>query len=188
MSRDRLQRDFFIQSADNLARALLGTLLARKVNGTVKRGRIVETEAYLRAQDKAAHSYGNKKTDRTKAMFYRGGHVYVYFVYGMHWLFNISAGEGGNPEAVLIRALEPDEPETGTQTDGPAKLCRWLAIDGELYGADVAVSEYIWLEEGRRPEKNEVTTTSRIGVPYAEEWAETPLRFYITNNSCVSKI
>ncbi len=183
----RLPRRFYQRDAAELARALLGMYLVRHMNGKRRSGMVVETEAYLGARDKAAHTYNNKKTERTKAMFYEAGFVYTYFIYGMHWMFNVSANRKDNPEAVLIRAIEPEHGDC-TQTNGPAKLCRWLDIIGALYGEDLTTSDCIWLEDrGVEIYDEAIVETGRVGVQYAEEWAETPLRYYISNNPCVSR-
>ena len=101
----RLDQEFYDQHCKDLANALLGTLLVRKVDGQLLSGRIVETEAYLGTIDQAAHSYKGKRTSRNEAMFMKPGTCYVYSIYGIHNCVNISScGEGA---AVLIRALEP---------------------------------------------------------------------------------
>ena len=99
---------FSAETRRRWARALLGRKLVRRLgNGVVLSGRIVETEAYLGISDRAAHSFGDRRTQRTESMWLDGGHVYVYFTYGMHWLLNIVAEREGQPTACLIRALEP---------------------------------------------------------------------------------
>ena len=76
--------------------------------GAVLKGKIVETEAYLGLRDPSCHSFGGRHTDRTKVMYLPGGHIYVYFTYGMYYCFNIVTTKK-HPEAVLIRAIEPLE-------------------------------------------------------------------------------
>jgi DNA-3-methyladenine glycosylase len=104
-----LSREFFTCSAVVLARKLIGTILAHKYGGKTIKCKIVETEAYMGAIDSACHAYKNKKTERTKYMFKEGGHLYVFSIYGHTNCLNITASRDGNPEAVLIRAVEPLE-------------------------------------------------------------------------------
>ncbi|MEM8495780.1 MAG: DNA-3-methyladenine glycosylase, partial [Planctomycetota bacterium] len=130
----RLDRPFFRQDPVTVARRLLGQRLVHLVDGTRCAGLIVETEAYLGFEDKAAHSYGWRKTERTKTMFADGGTAYVFLNYGIHRLLNIVVAEIDQPQAVLLRALEPTEgleamrqrrPKAKRDTDlcsGPGKL------------------------------------------------------------------
>ena len=194
----RLDQKFFDQQCKELAVALLGTLLVRKVDGELLSGRIVETEAYLGIMDQAAHSYRGKRTSRNEAMFMKPGTCYVYSIYGIHHCVNISScGEGA---AVLIRALEPVDGVHKMRElrrnfagkdihlcKGPGNLCKALNITKEQNQQDLINSNEIWLEAGDTP-CEQVSSSSRIGVDYAGlEWATKPLRFYITNSLAVSK-
>ena len=148
--RTKLKRDFYTR-ADTLAvaRELPGKrLVVPAATGERVSGRIVEVEAYLGVEDKAAHSYGGRRTARTEPMFKIGGTVYVFFVYGMHHQFNVVAGPEGVPHAVLVRALEPEEgvelmtrrrPARSERelTSGPGKLCKALGIDRKIGRAHV---------------------------------------------------
>lgn len=182
---------FLEGAAPDAARALLGCILEREINGTTIRVKIVETEAYDET-DAASHSYKGK-TPRTDIMFGPAGHLYVYFTYGMHYCCNIVTGPEGNGAAVLIRAVEPLEgewvmqelrPRTGVElSNGPAKVCQALAINKDFNGHNLT----------RRPLKliiqpalkeDQITTTSRIGINQAKN---VPWRFYITGNTYVSK-
>ena len=166
-------------------------------------GRIVETEAYLGIPDRAAHSFGGRRTQRTESMWLDGGHVYVYFTYGMHWLLNIVAEREGKPTACLIRALEPlDGVEIMRRhrggkvtrnrlkdTDlcsGPAKLTQALRIDGKLDRLDLVNGKGLYLERGKPIPEGRIVTATRIGVAYAQQWAKKPLRFYVRDNPNVS--
>jgi DNA-3-methyladenine glycosylase len=200
-----LPRDFFARPPRALARALLGHLLVRVLpDGTRLAGRIVETEAYLGVADRAAHSFGARRTPRNEAMYAAPGTAYVYFTYGMHHCFNIVCGKVSEPVAVLIRALEPTEgldamrrlvradPRAGALVDaqlcaGPARLCRALGIDLRLNGAVLARGEGVFLERGAPFPKSAVRCTQRIGVGYAGEWARRPLRYLILGHPSVSK-
>ncbi|GAA3330117.1 hypothetical protein GCM10020331_081360 [Ectobacillus funiculus] len=93
----------------DVAKRLLGHRLVHVVDGKRRSGLIVETEAYKGPDDKAAHSYGGRRTERTEIMFGPPGHAYIYLIYGMYHCFNIITAPEGTPQGVLIRALEPDE-------------------------------------------------------------------------------
>jgi DNA-3-methyladenine glycosylase len=197
----RLERDFYAR-ADTLrvARELLGKRLVVPTPAGVRvSGRIVETEAYLGVEDRAAHSYGGRRTRRTETMYAEGGAVYVFFVYGMHHQFNVVAGPEGRPHAVLIRAVEPEEgielmrerrpvPKERELTNGPGKLCRALGIDLTFDGEDLTTSGRVWLEEtGQTYRPKQVATGPRIGVAYAAEDALKPWRFWVEGNVYVSR-
>lgn len=159
---------------------------------------IVETEAYLGREDKAAHSYNGKKTERNAAMFMPPGTAYVYSIYGMHCCFNISSR--GDGAAVLVRALEPvagtevmREKRKAAKKDkdlcsGPAKLCQAMSIDKSCNKVDLVSSNHLWVEPAASAiESADIVKSTRVGIDYAGEWAKKPLRFYIKGNSCVSK-
>ena len=176
-------------------------MLVRQLpSGALCRGRIVETEAYLGGEDKAAHSYNGKRTERNMATFMQPGTAYVYSIYGMHCCFNISSnGEGA---AVLVRALEPlqgaenmRERRKAAKKDkdlcsGPAKLCQAMGIDKSCNKVDLVSCDSLWVEPRATTtpiNDVDIVRSVRIGVDYAEEWAKKPLRFYIKGNPCVSK-
>ncbi|HXV63023.1 MAG TPA: DNA-3-methyladenine glycosylase [Vicinamibacteria bacterium] len=187
----RLGRRFYRRDPVTLARALLGQVLVRRTDdGARLSGRIVEVEAYLGAPDRAAHSYGGRRTPRNESMWLDGGHAYVYFVYGMHWCLNIVAEREGVPTACLIRGLEPLEgldemrPRRGGRQDselcsGPAKLTQALAIDRAFDGTDLVTSDELYLVRGNVVSPRRIERSPRIGVAYAGEWAAKPLRFVI---------
>ena len=201
----RLTRRFYRRDPVALAKALLGQVLVRSLDdGTRLAGRIVEVEAYLGAPDKAAHTYGGRRTARNESMYADGGHAYVYFTYGMHHCVNVVAQTAGVGTAVLLRALEPTE---GLETlrrhragkikaanlkdtdlcSGPAKLTQALAIDRVMDGVDLVTGEAFWVERGGRIAPHNIVTAKRIGVAYAGRWADEPLRFYIKGNPHVSR-
>jgi DNA-3-methyladenine glycosylase len=196
-----VERDFYTR-ADTLqvARELLGKrLVVPSAEGERVSGRVVETEAYLGAGDRAAHSYGGRRTRRTETMFGVGGTAYVFFVYGMHHQFNVVTGPEGLPHAVLVRAVEPEEgvelmrerrsvPKDKELTSGPGKLCRALGIDLSFDGEDLTTGGRVWLEEtGLRFKPEQVATGPRIGVAYAAEDALKPWRFWVKDNEYVSR-
>ena len=180
----RLPRDFYERPALVVARELLGKRMVRTEGEWFLTGRIVETEAYVGPEDRASHAYGGKLTKRNRAVYLPGGHAYVYLIYGLHWLLNVSARERGVPECVLIRALEPCSGET-TAANGPGKLCRWLRIDGTYSGEDLTVSRRLWIEEGEvLPPEAQIVATARIGIDYAGPvWSQKPWRYYLRGSS-----
>jgi DNA-3-methyladenine glycosylase len=195
-----LPREFYTRTnVLAIARQLLGTLLVVPApEGTRVSGIIVETEAYRGPQDRASHAYGGRRTNRTETMYQIGGTAYVYFVYGMYHQFNVVTNIHDIPHAVLIRALEPVEgielmrrrrqgQSDHNLTNGPGKLCIALGIDRTLDRADLRDNR-VWIEAGeRRIAPSAIAKGPRIGIDYAEEWAEKPWRFWIRNNPCVSR-
>ena len=195
----RLGQEFFNQQCKDLAIALLGTLLVRKVDEELVSGRIVETEAYLGVIDRAAHSYGGKRTSRNEAMFMKPGTCYVYSIYGIHHCVNISSsGEGA---AVLIRGLEPINGiekmrelrgnfvgKESHLCKGPGNLCKALDISKDQNKQDLTTSNEIWVEMYDNVSELQVTSSGRIGIDYAgPEWSTKPLRFHVTDSVAVSK-
>ncbi|MDT5269931.1 MAG: DNA-3-methyladenine glycosylase [Acidobacteriota bacterium] len=197
----RLERDFYTR-ADTLrvARELLGKrLVVPSETGARVSGRVVEVEAYLGVEDRAAHSYGGRRTRRTETMYAAGGTAYVFFVYGMHHQFNVVTGPAGQPHAVLVRAVEPEEgielmrerrpvSKERELTNGPGKLCRALGIDLTFDGEDLSKGRRVWLEEtGIKFKPEQVASGPRIGVAYAAEDALKPWRFWVKENEYVSR-
>ncbi len=199
MSSARLDRKFFSRPDTlRVARELLGTLLVVPTSdGQRISGMIVETEAYLGESDKAAHSFGGRRTARNEITYAEGGHAYVFFVYGMYYQLNLVTGMVEYPHVVLIRAVEPVEgidvmrerrgPMKDTNlTSGPGKLCIALGIDRGLNAADLE-GEQIWVETYRNFKKSEIASGPRVGIDYAEEFIEVPWRFWVEGNPYVSK-
>lgn len=186
-----------------MARELLGKCLVRRIGAVRIAGTIVETEAYCDSDepDLACHASANqgKPTPRTKVMFGAPGHAYVYFTYGMHWMFNVVTGEEGMANAVLIRALEPLEGIDRMAelrgrpfrelTNGPAKLAQALGIDKKLNGACLfAVDSVIWVEPGLELAHGDIAQGPRIGLGKTPEpWKSVPWRFWIEENKWVSR-
>jgi DNA-3-methyladenine glycosylase len=193
----RLTRRFYRRDPVTLAKALLGQILVRRLeDGRELAGRIVEVEAYLGIEDRAAHSFGGRRTARNASMWGDAGHAYVYFTYGMHWCVNVVADREEVPTACLIRALEPLEGieemrkrrrrESEVELcSGPAKLTQALRIDRALDGVDLVESGELYIVRGPRARRR-IRRSPRIGVAYAEEWARKPLRFYFEDNPHVS--
>lgn len=177
---------------DEAAVYLLGCEIERITpDGKKLRGRIVETESYHQ-EDPASHTFRGE-SNRTKAMFGPAGHAYIYFTYGMHWCFNVTAGPIGYGAGVLIRAIEPLEGLEVMQnnrgnaspaqlTNGPAKLAQALAISKELYGHNLRTPPLKIFQPEKRDFK--ITKTTRIGISQA---VDEVARFYITDNPWVSR-
>ena len=195
----KLQREFYTRpNVLTVARELLGKLLVvPAAAGQRVSGMIVEVEAYRGPEDRASHAYGGRRTRRTETMYGRGGVAYVYFVYGMYYQFNVVSGVADTPHAILVRALEPVEgielmrerrhlhPDHNL-TNGPGKLCIALGIDRALDAADL-LGERVWLEEYEPVSPRRIAKGPRIGIDYAEEWIDKPWRFWIKDNSYVSR-
>jgi DNA-3-methyladenine glycosylase len=194
----KLPREFYTRpNVLTVARELLGKLLVVPANGQRVSGKIVEVEAYRGPQDRAAHSYGGRRTRRTEPMYGIGGTAYVFFVYGMYFQFNVVTNAAETPHAVLIRAVEPVEGielmherrQVRTDrdlTNGPGKLCIALNIDRRLDRSDLLGQE-VWLEDAKSIPRSQILTGPRIGIDYAEEWKDKPWRFWIKNNPFVSR-
>lgn len=181
-----------------VARQLLGKTLCTNIDGVVTKGKIVETEAYSGNNDKACHANNQRKTKRNEVMFSAGGKAYVYLCYGIHHLVNVVSNKEGYADAVLIRAIEPlSGLETMLKrrkmkriekrlTSGPGVLSQALGITTRHYGMSLD-GNAIWIEEEATLDDKQITSTTRIGVEYAEEDALKPWRFYIKENSWVSR-
>jgi DNA-3-methyladenine glycosylase len=148
--------------------------------------RIVETEAYLGARDAAAHSFGGRRTARVEPMYAEGGHLYVYFVYGMHTCANVVTARAGRAEAVLLRAAQ-GPPDAPLLLSGPGKLGAALGLAVADSGRDlVGGGEFALFRKpsGRQPRIGE---SPRIGVDYAGEASAWPLRFFDLDAPAVSR-
>jgi DNA-3-methyladenine glycosylase len=200
MSRRRLlPRTFFLDDTISVARALLGCLLWRRLDdGAILAARIVETEAYLGANDSASHARRGLRSERNRSMYLEGGHAYVYFTYGMHWCLNVVTQENDLAEAVLLRAAEPVQgieemrrrrPKARKDSDlmsGPGKICMALDIDKRLDGESLR-GESLWLTAAAPPvAESEIAVSPRIGVENAGDAAAWPLRFFLRANRHVS--
>ena len=191
-----LPRAFYARETIDVAQDLVGQCLVRILDGMRLIGRIVETEAYRGEDDPASHASGGK-TQRNAPMYGPPGYTYVYFIYGMHWMLNVSAHREGYPGAVLIRALEPikgiermrdyrgGRPKSEL-TNGPAKLAQALAVDESLNNQDLCHPAEIMVIKGKiRPDET-IATGPRIRVPGDAEAKAHPWRFWIEDNPYVS--
>lgn len=201
---EKLCREFYRRDTLIVAKELLGNLIVKNVGNDLIVAKIVEVEAYRGTIDKAAHSYSGKVTDRTKIMYGDGGFAYVYLIYGMYYCMNIVASTINNPEAILIRAVEPidginvmsqlrfgkdfndiTKKQKINLTNGPGKLCIALNITKESNGVDMCGEDFYILDN----EKKDFTieTSKRINIDYSEEAKDFYWRFFIKNNPYVSK-
>jgi DNA-3-methyladenine glycosylase len=179
-----------------VARDVIGKVLVHVTKAGVLAGRIVEAEAYRGPDDRAAHSWNGRRTERTEAMWGPPGFAYVFFVYGMHWHMNLVTTSAGVPHAVLLRAVEPLEgmrlmarrrglSEADVNLcNGPGKLCQAFGIERRHYGVDLT-GKHLFLSDGPKPGR--IARSARIGVDYAESWAEKPWRFYEAGSRFVSR-
>jgi DNA-3-methyladenine glycosylase len=194
LSRRRLARSFFARPAVEVAPALLGRTLARRLpDGTRLAGRIVEVEAY-EPGDPASHG-SRPRTAFNDTMFGPPGRLYVYFTYGHHWMMNVVTREAGAASAVLLRAVEPLE---GTREmaarrgrtrridlcSGPGKLCQALGVTRDDDGSDLARGANVWIEAGVPVETTEVVSGIRVGVSVGleREW-----RFWVRDDPFASR-
>lgn len=155
-----LTEDFFHRDALEVAPELVGKIIARRLDdGTIIRERIAETEVYRGEEDLGCHA-SKGRTKRTELLYGESGVIYVYLCYGMHWLMNVITGEKDQPQGVLFRC--------GEVKNGPAKLTKYLQIDGSFNGEKFCGNERVWIEDdGVRPE---ITTAPRVGIDYAGEY------------------
>jgi DNA-3-methyladenine glycosylase len=195
-----LPRDFYVRDPRVVSRDLLGKVLVRRQPGGRLTARIVEVEAYLGKNDPASHSF-NGRTDRNFVLFGPPGLTYVYFIYGNHYLFNVSCRPDGEAGGVLFRALEPisgieqmaaarDVELNGDRdliklTSGPGRLAEAFGITKERDNEKDLTSrksDLFIVDDGVKPDRIEVTP--RIGITKA---ADHPLRYIIVGNKFVSK-
>ena len=168
--KSRLPGGFFQRKVLEVAPELLGKILVRQFDGGLQKRYVInEVEAYSGDGDRACHA-SKGKTPRTEVMFREGGLVYVYLVYGIHWLLNIVTGKEGDASAVLIRGLEG--------IDGPGRVGKALQLDKSFYGENLLTSNRIWIENSEQ--QVEFTTSPRIGINYAgEPWVSKNWRYLL---------
>jgi DNA-3-methyladenine glycosylase len=197
---DVLGPGFYARDTATVARDLLGCVLVSTADGERTSGCIVETEAYLGADDAGSHAATRGVTKRNSVMYGPPGHAYVYFTYGNHHMLNFVTGPEGVAGAVLIRALEPLEGiEVMTRrrlagrragsplpprdlANGPGKLTAALGVDLSDNGAPLDGSATLTVLR-RRGAAPAVATSGRIGLGFGHE---AQLRFYIEGDRYVS--
>lgn len=200
-----LSNDFYRRDTEEVARDLLGRYLVRRLpggDGGIERlvVRLVETEAYLGAPDRASHAWNGRRTARNESLYLPGGFAYVYLVYGLHHCLNATTGAAEVGSAVLLRAGEPVEgasrladhrglgrpPRSGDLAGGPGKLCQALAVDRAFDGRPLDAGELV-ITAGEPVAEETVAAGPRVGVDYAGEAAGWPLRFAVAGNRHVSR-
>lgn len=209
-SKCRIQRNFFLTDAVDLAKKLLGKIIVRKFGESkYVTCRIVETEAYMGELDKGSHVHKYKMRERTKPFWNEGGHLYVYLIYGLNHCMNIIANDEQTPQGVLIRAVEPLEgveemiknrclPDLNSKsgrnsakfvnlTNGPGKVSAALKIDRTYNSVDLTISDEIFLVDDSEF-KYTLSTSARVNIDYAKDYIDKPWRFYIKDNKFVSKV
>ena len=197
-----LLKKFYNRSALQVAQDLLGCFLVRQFfllkKGEIKRGltqkfKIVETEAYEGPNDLASHA-SRGKTPRNIVMFGEPGLIYVYLTYGIHYMLNIVTGKNNYPAAVLIRAVEPvlnckNTTISKPQTNGPAKLTKFLKIDKTFNQLSIYTKKHgLWIENHKEKIKpSQIIKAPRVGIDYAGIYKNKKWRFYLKDNFFVSK-
>ncbi len=174
-----------------IGRELIGKYLYTRIDDQVAGGMIVETEAYRGHEDSASHARGGLRTKRNRIMYQPGGASYVYLCYGIHVLFNVVTNRENQADAVLIRAIQPEqglkvmlerrklEAISPQIASGPGLVSQALGIGLRHYGTDLT-GDIIWIEEkGVKPEPSRVHAGPRIGIAYAKEHAFYPWRFFL---------
>jgi DNA-3-methyladenine glycosylase len=179
------QRQFFRRPTRTVARDLVGAWITRRYRGRCYGARIVETEAYLGVGDRAAHSWNGRRTARVEPMYADGGHLYVFFVYGMHHCANVVTRRAGEPQAVLLRAAEGPR-EAPKLLSGPGRLCKALAIGASHSGLDLLRGGEVRILLPRRRRRVGLGVSPRIGVDYAGGAAAWPLRFFDRKSPAVT--
>lgn len=195
-----LPSGFYSRPTRQVARDLLGRYLVRELAGEKLVVRIVETEAYLGKRDRASHAWQGRRTARNKSLYEAAGTAYVYFIYGMYYCLNAVSGETREGGAVLIRAGEPVVgtesmlplrslercPRPGDLAGGPGKLCQALAIDKRFDGASL-IRGALRITRGEPPAAEAIATGRRVGIDYAGQAVQWPLRFAVLGNRHVSR-
>ena len=199
MKVEKLPPEFYRHDTVLIARALLGCVLWRKIGRELLAARIVETEAYLGANDPASHARRGLRSARNESMYLEGGHAYVYFTYGMHWCLNVVTGEADIAEAVLLRAAEPVRGIEGIRkrrpkakrdadlTNGPGKICMAMEIDRKLDGERFDGERLYISARDAEVREEEIGVSPRIGIDNSGEAAFWPLRFFLRGNRYVSR-
>lgn len=189
---ERLDRSFFERPTNEVAVDLISMTIWRTTAEGCTSGRIVETEAYLDAQDRASHAAWSRRG--RDVMKRAPGTIYIYRAYGMHWMFNIAAHEPGLVGAILIRAVEPIdgielmEQRRGTTNlrqlcSGPGKFCQAFAIDEGMHKLDLTANDQIGIEPNGNTATIEIAVSERIGITKS---ADLPLRFFEAESRYVS--
>lgn len=196
----KLDKAFYERSdVVEISRELIGKFLCTRMDGHFTSAMITETEAYCGRNDRACHANDGLRTDRTEVMYGPGGIAYVYLCYGIHHLFNVVTNREGLADAVLIRAVKPedgidmilkrrkDNTITPKLSNGPGKLTEALGIRTSHSGTDLRENN-LWIEDRRIEIPSEhIASSPRIGVEYAGEHAKRSWRFNLKDSEWVSR-
>lgn len=188
--------DYFnTETTEKIAQHLLGMYLEHETSAGKLGGYIVDCEAYLGPDDKAAHSYRMRKTPRVRAMYQKPGTIYLYTMH-THLILNMITQPEGIPQGVMIRGIEPAEGldqmiknrhgrKNAEISNGPGKLVAALGIERDLYGASIFSSPLHLVPEKRRIPKK-IDALPRIGIPNKGVWTERPLRYIVHGNPYIT--
>lgn len=169
-----LPADFYQRSTLKVAQGLLGQYLVKQEKGQIIKSMITEVEAYDGLNDLASHAAGGRRTKRNEVMYGPGGFWYIYLVYGLHHLLNVSVGPKDYPAAVLIRSVET--------VSGPGRLTKYFNLNLDYNGQSASGCQGLSIIAGRPIEAKDIITGPRIGIDYAGEvWRDKPWRFYLKN-------
>lgn len=182
---DKLPKSFYENNTIDVAQKLLGKQLVVMHDGTMKKGIIVETEAYKGVEDLACHASWRRR-ETCEVLWGEAGRAYVYLTYGIHYMLNIVTEKEEYPSAVLIRALEPVSGIT-LGTNGPGRLTKAMGITKELNNTPLDGEQMYVCNTNIIVQDGEIVKTTRIGIDYAKEWKDMPWRFYIKGNPYISK-
>ena len=208
---------FFKQDTISLAKDLLGKLILVKKDDEILGGYIVETEAYLGAVDRACHGFEGKRTPKVEALFGKAGTVYIYTMH-THKMLNIVSCEEGNPQAVLIRGIEPvinvermveNRGKSGILvSNGPGKLTKAMGIGDvfnkskiceitkefhkvskkSIYDIENMEENILYIDFENSKIAKNIESSARIGIPNKGIWTEKQLRYFVAGNKYVSRM
>jgi DNA-3-methyladenine glycosylase len=200
----KLDRSFYTRDTLIVARELLGCFLVHKTPEGITKGRVVEVEAYLGPEDKGAHSYLGRHTPTMDPLYKMGGFAHIFQLHGYNYCLNVVTQKQDVPQAVLIRGLEPSEgielmakrrnidlsnknnSKFKNLTNGPSKLCQAFDIDTSINGIDLCGNELFIISEKILDNNEEIISTTRVNIDYAEEFKNKPWRFLYKGNKFVS--
>lgn len=171
-----LDKKFFKRNVVKVAEDLLGKYILRKIDGKISAYKIIETEAYDGEHDLACHA-SKGRTKRTEVLYGEAGHLYVYLIYGMHYLLNVVADKIDYPAGVLIRGIANEK----EKILGPGRVTKTLKIDKLFHGKLAHKKLALWFEDrGEKITAKEIQKTPRIGIDYAGPiWSKKKWRFVI---------
>lgn len=189
--------DFWLdlnKTTEEIAQDLLGCLIVKNTKEGISSGWIVETEAYLGEIDKAAHSYGLRRTPRLASMYKEPGTIYIYSMH-THQMLNLAVQKTGVPHAILIRAIEPytgielmkqrRKKEGYLLSNGPGKLTEAMGIDQTDDGTQIT-DEPLYLSQSKRRMPKKIDVSARIGIPNKGIWTDALLRYTVSGNPYIS--